>query len=566
MSHNNENVSLLFETSWEVCNKVGGIYTVLSTKAKVLKEELGDKLIFVGPDVWSPENPSPFFKESDTVLKDWLRAAHLPEGISVRAGRWNIPGQPIALLVKFDAIYSQKDSIYAEMWERFKVDSLHAYGDYDEGCAFGVAAAMVIDSCTSHLAKHGDHVVAHFDEWTTGMGLLYLKAHAPRIATVFTTHATSIGRSICGNGKPLYDYFHNYNGDQMAQELNMQSKHSLEKAAAHFADCFTTVSDITAAECAQLLEKRPDVVTPNGFDRDFVPTARNFSAARKKARAKLLEVAQALTGKQLPADTFLITTSGRNEYRNKGIDMYIDAINTLRNGKAGKVTRPTVAFLLIPAWSMGARKDLADRLDATAAKYDDALEDPVITHALHNYSSDTIYNRMEYLGMHNDRQDMVNIIYVPCYLNGNDGIFDKTYYDLLIGMDAAVFPSYYEPWGYTPHEGIAFGVPTITTNLAGFGQWILSKFDNSFESCGAKVVQRTDSNYFSATMDVATFLFELMNMKPSKAKQISKAAIDASKEADWSKFIVYYYQAYNIAIKNSESFNNEPVKTTGSIN
>lgn len=566
MSHNNENVSLLFETSWEVCNKVGGIYTVLSTKAKVLKEELGDKLIFVGPDVWSPENPSPFFKESETVLKDWLRVAHLPEGISVRAGRWDIPGQPIALLVKFDAIYSQKDSIYAEMWERFKVDSLHAYGDYDEGCAFGVAAAMVINSCASHLAKHGDHVVAHFDEWTTGMGLLYLKAHAPRIATVFTTHATSIGRSICGNGKPLYDYFHNYNGDQMAQELNMQSKHSLEKAAAHFADCFTTVSDITAAECAQLLEKRPDIVTPNGFDRDFVPTARNFSATRKKARTKLLEVAQALTGKQLPADTFLITTSGRNEYRNKGIDMYIDAINALRNDKAGKVVRPTVAFVLVPAWSMDARKDLADRLATPAVKYNDALENPIITHGLHNYSSDTIYNRMEYLGMHNDRQDMVNIIYVPCYLNGNDGIFNKAYYDLLIGMDAAVFPSYYEPWGYTPHEGIAFGVPTITTNLAGFGQWILSKFDNSFESCGVKVVQRTDSNYFSATMDVATFLFELMNMKAAKAKQISKAAIDASKEADWSKFIVYYYQAYNIAIKNSESFNNEPVKTTGSIN
>ena len=261
----------LFEISWEVCNKVGGIYTVLSTKAKVLHKQLGDNLIFVGPDVWTDETPSPFFKESKTILKDWVLNNNLPEVIKVRVGRWDIPGKPIAKLVKFDSIYSRKNEIYAEMWEKFGVDSLHAYGDYDEGCAFGVAAAMVIDSCASHLAKRNSQIIAHFDEWTTGMGLLYLKAHAPRIATVFTTHATSIGRSICGNGKPLYDYFTAYNGDQMASELNMQSKHSVEKAAAHNADSFTTVSEITAKECTQLLDKTPDVVTPNGFERDFVP-------------------------------------------------------------------------------------------------------------------------------------------------------------------------------------------------------------------------------------------------------------------------------------------------------
>ena len=246
MSDNIENPTILFETSWEVCNKVGGIYTVLSTKAKILCKQLGNNMIFVGPDVWTKENPSPFFKESKTLLKEWRNQANLPDGISVRIGKWLIPGSPVAILVKFDALYARKNEIYAEMWERYQVDSLHAYGDYDEGCAFAVAAAMVIRSCAAFIARRNDKIVAHFNEWNTGMGLLYLKTYAPNIATVFTTHATSIGRSICGNNKPLYKYFHNYNGDQMAAELNMQSKHSLEKAAAHNADCFTTVSKVTA--------------------------------------------------------------------------------------------------------------------------------------------------------------------------------------------------------------------------------------------------------------------------------------------------------------------------------
>lgn len=550
MSDNIENPTILFETSWEVCNKVGGIYTVLSTKAKVLSKQFGDKLVFVGPDVWSKENPSPFFKESKTLLKEWRQNANLPEGLNVRVGRWLIPGNPIAILVKFDTLYARKDFFYAYMWEKFHVDSLHAYGDYDEGCAFAIAAAMVMESCANHLAKRSDRIIAHFNEWTTGMGLLYLKSRAPYIATVFTTHATSIGRSICGNNKPLYDYFKQYNGDQMAAELNMQSKHSLEKAAAHHADCFTTVSKITADECEQLLEIRP-LVTPNGFERAFVPKRKEFDPARKNARTQLLKVAEALTGKKFPKNTFLMATSGRNEFRNKGLDMFIDTVNTLRNGQVGKLPRPAVAFILVPAWSMNPREDLRKRLAGNSAGT--PLEDPVITHTLHNYSSDNIYSRLEYLGMRNAEKEDINIIYVPCYLNGNDGIFDMPYYDLFIGFDAAVFASYYEPWGYTPQEGICFGVPTVTTDLAGFGQWVLSTFDNSFDSCGVKVAHRTDSNYHSAVMDIATYVYTLMAAKPAKIKQISNAAIEASKKSDWDNFIKYYYDAYRIALKNNKN-------------
>ena len=233
MDNCNKEIDLLFETSWEVCNKIGGIYTVLSTKARTLQTLYKDKVIFIGPDVWSEDNPSPYFTESKTLLRKWARQALLPQGVDVRVGRWNIPGRPIAILVKFDGMYAVKDEFYGRMWQLYGVDSLHAYGDYDEGCAFAHAAGIVIESLVDFFTKEKTinagkaSVIAHFDEWTTGMGLLYVKANLPQVATVFTTHATSIGRSICGNGKPLYDYLQNYNGDQMARELNMESKHSL---------------------------------------------------------------------------------------------------------------------------------------------------------------------------------------------------------------------------------------------------------------------------------------------------------------------------------------------------
>ncbi|MDE6370537.1 MAG: glycogen/starch synthase, partial [Duncaniella sp.] len=359
--------ALLFEVSWEVCNKIGGIYTVLSTKAKTLQKLNKDTTVFIGPDVWTDENPSPWFKECNvTGLSVWARNAALPEGVSVRVGRWEIPGRPIAVLVRFDGMYAVKDEFYGEMWRRFGVDSLHAYGDYDEGCAFAHAAGIVIESIllSGYAQKTpGTPVVAHFDEWTTGMGLLYVKWKLPQVATVFTTHATSIGRSICGNNKPLYDYLQGYNGDQMARELNMEAKHSLEKAAAHQADVFTTVSDITARECEQLLERRPDVVTPNGFEKNFVPAASRFAAARAHARKALIGTASALTGLEFDDNAFVVITSGRCEYRNKGIDLFLDVAATLR---ATDTCRKVIAYVMVPAWPREPRADLAARMSGTA--------------------------------------------------------------------------------------------------------------------------------------------------------------------------------------------------------
>ena len=553
---------LLFEVSWEVCNKIGGIYTVLSTKAKTLQKIAKDKTIFIGPDVWSDLNPSPWFTEVPVPgLTAWAKSAALPDGVSARVGRWEIPGRPIAVLVKFDGMYAVKDDFYGEMWRRFGVDSLHAYGDYDEGCAFGHASGVVIESILAsgyglpaqavrqpgqkgRPKKYKFDVVAHFDEWTTGMGLLYVKWKLPTVATVFTTHATSIGRSICGNNKPLYDQLANYNGDQMARELNMEAKHSLEKAAAHQADAFTTVSDITARECEQLLERKPDVVTPNGFEKNFVPATREFAAARKAARNNMLSVARALTGQDYDDNTFIVITSGRCEYRNKGIDVFLDVCDKLRQEPT---CRKIVAYVMVPAWSKEPRLDLKNRLADMSKPTDGPLFEPVITHTLNNHDQDPILSRILQLGFSNI-DPRISVIYVPCYLNGTDGIFDKSYYDLLIGADATVFPSYYEPWGYTPLESVAFGVPTVTTSLSGFGQWVLRTYENYFDECGVNVIGRNDSNYWDVVTNISHSIEYLTCEDPASVKKISAAARRTAAAASWANFIKYYEEAYCIAL------------------
>lgn len=538
-----DSIGLLTETSWEVCHKIGGIYTVLSTKARVLTEKYGDRLVFIGPDVWSEDRKSPYFEEDNELLGNASTKMELPYGLKIRTGRWTIPGSPQVVLVKFDGIYPQLEAIYGDMWKWYQVDSLHAYGDYSEGCAFAVATALVTMGLTSHLGLRPEQTVAHFNEWTTAMGLLYLKLHMPGAATLFTTHATSIGRSICGNGKPLYDYFTSYNGDQMARELNMESKHSLEKAAAHQADCFTAVSELTAKECEQLLEIRPQVVTPNGFEPDFVPDTKNYKKLRKEGRERLLRIASVLKGREFGDDTCLVATSGRNEYRNKGLDLFIDSMVRLEDENP---SHDVLALILVPAWVKEPAGDLLIDLNDNG---DIRPEMDYMAHRLNNEDSDSICRRLGQLEGEGKLKGGVEAVYVPCYLDGHDGIVDISYYDILPALDHTVFPSYYEPWGYTPLESVAFGIPTVTTDKSGFGQWVLSDVSDSMLTSGVRVIPRTDSNNGEAAAAIASTIKDFTEATPSVRGKEMKAAAATAAKADWKYFIQYYYDAFNVAMK-----------------
>ena len=543
------NPDYIFESSWEVCNKVGGIYTVLSTRANTLQQEMQDKVFFIGPDVWH-ENACPYFKEDAKLLADWKKTA-TEEGLKVKVGRWTVPGNPIAILVDFQKYYEKKNEIYGWLWENYQVDSLHAYGDYDEASMFSYAAGLVVESYYKFALSNKDKVIYHANEWMTGLGLLYVNNKLPQVGTIFTTHATSIGRSIAGNMKPLYDYLFAYNGDQMAGELNMQSKHSIEKQTAFHCDCFTTVSEITARECVELLDKKVDVVLPNGFENGFVPAnASTFTRKRKAARKRLLDVANALLGESLDDDTLIVSTSGRYEFRNKGVDVYIESMNRLLRDK--ELKKKVLAFIEVPGWVGEPRQDLKERLDS-GKQYDTPLEVPQVTHWLHEMSHDNVLSMMKYYDMHNRKNDNVKVIFLPCYLDGNDGILNMSYYDIVLGNDLCIYPSYYEPWGYTPLEAIAFKVPCITTDLAGFGQWVNSEVGHAAEiKDGVKVIHRTDYNYSEVADAIKDTVAEFSAMTKKQVSDARSAAEKLSKKALWSEFIKYYHEAYDIALRKAE--------------
>lgn len=540
----------IFETSWEVCNKVGGIYTVLSTRAKTLQDKMKDHVIFLGPDCWQ-DTPSPYFKDK-TLFAAWQQKA-ASEGLSVKVGRWDIPGEPIAMLVGFHSFFEKKSELFGKLWEYYRVDSLHAYGDYDESAMFAYATALVVESFYKFYLSEKDKVVFHANEWQTGFAALVLQRRQPEIATIFTTHATCIGRSIAGNNKPLYEYLWAYNGDQMASELNMESKHSIEKQTAHHVDCFTTVSDITARECKELLDKPVDMVLPNGFENDFVPKGGTFTKKRKAARRRLLDVANALTGDDIQEDALIVSTSGRYEFRNKGIDVFIEAMNRLRFDES--LQKQVVSFIEVPGWTAGPRQELAERLDS-GRQFDTPLDMPVLTHWLHNMDDDNVLNRLRTLGMNNAKDDRVKLVFVPCYLTGDDGILNMSYYDLVLGNDLCVYPSYYEPWGYTPLEAVAFKVPCITTDLAGFGLWAnTEKGVYSEIEDGVKVLHRTDYNYSEVADGIRETVARYSSLTKTEVNKCRSHAEKLSHKALWSKFIKYYERAYDIALEKAAERN-----------
>lgn len=515
------NPDYIFETSWEVCNRVGGIYAVLSTRAASMQKEHPDKVIFFGPDFG--KHSDIYFKEDKSLLASW-RKVQDPR-IPIRIGRWMVPGEPIAILLSAENIWREKNAIYGWAWEKFGVMSHAAYGDYDESCMFGYAAGIVMASLADYLKTKNDNpkIVMHANEWQTAFAIFYLREHCPQIGTLFTTHATGIGRSIAGNGKPLYDCFDGFHGDQMAEELNMVSKHSVEKMAAHWADCFTTVSDITARECKQLLDKQVDIVTPNGFEPSFVPVGKSFDRERAIARAALIRSAEALLQKRVADNSLLVAISGRQEWKNKGIDVFFQSMERLGD-------------MLYHTENKNAFSSLFSDGEVIAFVMVPYLDKPVM------------------------RFGRVTVICIPYYLNGHSlpnkrelaPLDGKTYYDLLIGMDVTVFPSYYEPWGYTPLESVAFHVPTITTDVAGFGAWAKNEGVVQLKD-GVAVIHRTDSNFDEVVNNIARNIQQFMLQPAENIEAARKAALQLSKKAEWKSFFKYYRKAYDIALTKAKA-------------
>ena len=544
MSNVNLNPDFLFEVSWEVCNKVGGIHTVIASKAPIVAGAMGDNYITIGPD-FSQDSVNPEFSEDNSLMAAWRESLY-NQGVRVRIGRWNIEGRPIAILIDFKSFFSQKDTILSKLWEDYNVDSLSGQWDYVEPVLFGYAAGVVIASYAETMCTPSQKVVAHFHEWMASAGSLYLHKYAPYVATLFTTHATVMGRCIAGNRLPLYNDLLKFNADELARQFNVVAKHSLEKSAAAHSDAFLTVSEITANECRYLIGREVTRITPNGFDNGFVPRGEELAAKRSAARKKLIEVAEASWGVELN-NPLIVATSGRYEYRNKGIDVFLESLKQLASSS---LDRDVLAVVAVPAANIGMRQDLAQHLENKESAIDPAQK-RWLTHNLESEAWDLVSQSIEG-SILSTSASRVKVLFVPTYLNGNDGIFNMPYYDVLAGVDLTVFASYYEPWGYTPLESVAYGVPTVTTTLAGFGLWVA----NHSNRAGVDVVRRDDYNEREVVFQITEIMKRYLTMSEAQYEATREAAMELSNTAVWKKLYNEYKRAYEEAIENSISRTN----------
>jgi len=537
----------IFETSWEICNKVGGIYTVLSTKALTVVNSYHDNYICVGPDLSKDSGVNEDFEEDMFLYRNWREVAQR-EGLRIRVGRWKVAGNPVVVLVDFTPFFEKKNDILTDFWLKYKLDSISGQWDYIEPLLFGYAAGKVVESFYQFYCSSMDKIVAQFHEWMTGSGILYLEQNVPQIATVFTTHATVLGRCMAGNGLPLYDKINAYPPVEMAARFGVQSKFSLENLSVQMADAYTTVSKITEKECLAFFSKPATEITINGFEDDFVPKGEEYVQKRNIARARLRQVASALLQQPIDENALFVLNSGRYEFKNKGIDLFINSLDKLQQKSPA---RQVVAFIMVPAGTNGWRGELVKKLEDNKTFTDNssAILRDYLTHPLHDINNDPIVSTLNRLNLDNAPESNVKVVFAPVYLNGHDGIFDLTYYDALVGFDLTVFPSYYEPWGYTPLESIAFGIPTITTSLAGFGAWVN---ENVESPTGVTVVHRTDNNEDSVCEQIVAAVQKHLAMDAGAKAAASENAREIASKALWKNLFDNYLRAYEKALYKSE--------------
>jgi glycogen phosphorylase/synthase len=549
----------LFEVSWEVCNKLGGIHTVISTKANTLTQLYKDNYICIGPDVWKETHVNPEFLEDKFIFRSW-REQTAKDGIHIRIGRWQIPGEPLVMLVDFTPLFGEKDKIFTDFWLKFGLNSLSGQWDYTEPAMFGYAAGQLIESFYEYHMSSSDRLVAHFHEWMTGTGVLYLKDKVPQAGTVFTTHATTMGRVLAARSMPLYSKLGQMDLDATATELGIVSKHSLEQCAAKNADAFTTVSKVTANECRQLLGQLPGFITPNGFDHLFVPAQEQYAQKRLAARQQLISTAKGLLNQEIPENCLLVGHSGRYEFKNKGIDLFIDSLASLEKLNPGNTV---LAYILVPANQNGVRPEVLKRIQHP--DFSRPVSGEFTTHKLVEEESDLILNHLKNAGLSNKPGSKVKVVFVPVYLTGEDGALNMDYYDVLTGFDLTVFPSYYEPWGYSPLESIAFRTPAICTSLTGFAVWVREKSGESEKA--VIVVDRDDHNAEKVVSRVAEIMLafvnesgELSSGDQGYASYSHKNLIEGrqlageiSELARWDRLISNYYEAIHHAVERVNS-------------
>jgi starch phosphorylase len=533
------------EISWEVANPVGGIHTVLATKAEAMLKRWGDNYLVIGPWLGNSDGQSGGGDNPYWLDEEWIKPSELLagsranyHGLKLRVGRWRIKGEPQGILIDFSSLWEDKNKLLSRYWELFGLDSLYGAYDYEEPVLFGSASAMVAEALAKlNGYERGAGMIVQAHEWLTGSALLEVRHRLPEAGTVFTTHATALGRSLSSKTEIPAERLSLDQIRHLSLENGVRNKHSMEHVCAQASHVFTTVSEVTARECEAFFGRKPDVVLPNAISPNMPDPQMATPEAKSAIRTYLLELASRTTGYDYKAEVkppLLMVTAGRYEYRNKGINYVLDALSRARETLKQSSSSKLVLFAMLPADSLPNPPN------------GDSFEAKVCTHALRNPQHDPILSCMQYHGLRNEPDDPVHVIFVPRYLDGRDPLVPYSYWQLLAGMDLSVFPSWYEPWGYTPMEATALNVPTISTDMAGFAHWA-GTFGGP-EATGVWILKRDRRPYEESVRDCTELLLKLAQAGPEPLKEYRPALERLASEGRWEHAISQYEKAHDLAL------------------
>lgn len=529
----------LIEISWEVCQRIGGIHTVIKSKAHLLEKLFGINYILIGPDIQRDYAEEELFAEDNVLFSQWVAEARR-NGLALRVGRWLIQGHPIAILVDYSQYYMKKDDVFYLMWEKYKLDSLSGGWDYIEPALFSYAAAQVVKSFYDYYIRAYDKFVVHLHEWKTGLALLELKGQLPQAAIVFTTHDSIPGRVVSSFNYDIFQY--NYDVEDFILRSGKRSQYLLERLCLSNADCYTAVSLIHAEEMKRFYGITNYNITQNGFSRSV--DIQDIFLYKKINRVKLYDILFRIFGKYPSENALLVIHSGRYEFRNKGTDVLLDAFGKLSQIHAKHSDREIILILSIPANHSGAI-DFEKIKDST-----DSFSFSGLTHYLLGYNEDLIIQKLQAYKFNQSADDLIKVLFIPAWLDGNDGVFNMHYYEVLSACDIGIFPSLYEPWGYTPMEALFYGVVSLTTNRAGFGLWYK---EHVSENDVLTVIQRTVSNDDEVIEEILKFIKNYLILNQAQVNELILKSQKVVQECTWNVFIDSYYRTYHQAIEESLS-------------
>ncbi|RWQ91982.1 putative glycogen synthase Gsy1 [Paecilomyces variotii] len=590
---------MLFEVATEVANRVGGIYSVLKSKAPVTTAEYGDRYTLIGPlnkasaavevEELTPSNPH--LVETIASMKQ--------RGIHIVYGRWLIEGAPRVILIETGTGYKYLNEWKGDLWNSSGIPSPEGDHETNEAIVFGYLVAWFLGEFIAHERRRA--VIAHFHEWLAGVALPLTKKRHMDLTTIFTTHATLLGRYLCAGSVDFYNNLQYFDVDAEAGKRGIYHRYCIERAAAHSADVFTTVSHITAFESEHLLKRKPDGVLPNGLNVKKFSAVHEFQNLHSQAKEKIHDFVRGHFYGYNDFDldnTLYFFIAGRYEFRNKGVDMFIESLARLNHRLKTAGSKTTiVAFIIMPAQTSSLTvealkgqavvKSLRDTLEMVEKgigkrlferclswREGDNMPDekdlitaqdrvllrrrlfamkrhtlpPIVTHNMINDAEDPILNQLRRVQLFNHPEDRVKVVFHPEFLNSSNPVLPLDYDDFVRGTHLGVFPSYYEPWGYTPAECTVMGVPSITTNLSGFGCYMEELIENSSDY-GIYIVDRRMKGVDDSVNHLTTCMYDFaMKSRRQRINQRNRTE-RLSDLLDWKRMGLEYVKARQLALR-----------------